>query len=246
MAKPSAVVFGVGVQKGLGAASARRFAAEGYHVHVVGRSQDKLDALTQAIIQAGGSADGFAVDVTDEAQVAELFQKLYTPGLDVETPELVVYNAGSNQKIPFQELTARQFEDFWRVGCLGGFLVGQRAAAELAKLGHGTIIFTGASASLRGRPAFVHFAAAKAGLRMLSQAMAREYGPQDVHVAHVIIDGGIDGEILKQRFPDALKNAKEDGFLSIEAIADTYWSLHKQHRSAWTQELDLRPYSESF
>jgi NAD(P)-dependent dehydrogenase (short-subunit alcohol dehydrogenase family) len=160
--------------------------------------------------------------------------------------DLVVYNAGNNRRIDFREVSARDFEKFWRVGCFGGFLVGREAARRLAPLGRGTIIFTGASASLRGKPGYAQFAAAKAGLRAVSQSMAREFGPAGLHVAHVVIDGGIAGERLLNRAPQLAAERGEDGLLGIDAIADAYWHLHTQQRSAWTQELDLRPYRETF
>ena len=138
------------------------------------------------------------------------------------------------------------FEDFWRIGCFGGFLVGRETARRLVPLGRGTVLFTGASGSLRGKPGFAHFAAAKAGLRMLAQSMAREYGPQGIHVAHVVIDGGIDGDRLRRNRPDVIKERGEDGLLGVDAIAETYWQIHRQARSAWAQEIDLRPFKENF
>jgi len=159
---------------------------------------------------------------------------------------VVIFDAGNNRRIDFKELSAEQFEQFWRVGCFGGFLVGREAARRLAPLGRGTIIFTGASASMRGKPGFAHFAAAKAGLRMIAQSMAREYGPLGIHVAHVVIDGGIEGDRLLSRMPNLTAERGEDGLLGIDAIADTYWTIHKQKRSAWTQEVDLRPFKEPF
>jgi NAD(P)-dependent dehydrogenase (short-subunit alcohol dehydrogenase family) len=138
------------------------------------------------------------------------------------------------------------FEDFWRIGCFGGFLVGREAARRLVPLGRGTVLFTGASGSLRGKPGFAQFAAAKAGLRMLAQSMAREFGPQGIHVAHVVIDGGINGERLRRSRPEMVEERGEDGLLGVDAIAETYWHLHRQARSAWAQEIDLRPYKESF
>ena len=169
-----------------------------------------------------------------------------SPGDGRQPTDLFVFNAGNNQRIDFRALTAQQFEDFWRVGCFGGFLVGREAARRLAPLGRGTIIFTGASASLRGKPGFAHFAAAKAGLRMIAQSMAREYGPLGLHVAHVVVDGGIDGDRLHGRAPMLIKERGEDGLLGIDAIAETYWNIHRQPRSAWTQEVDLRPFKETF
>jgi NAD(P)-dependent dehydrogenase (short-subunit alcohol dehydrogenase family) len=159
---------------------------------------------------------------------------------------VVVFNAGNNARIPFTDVTATQFEEIWRVSCFGGFLVGRTAARYLLPLGRGTVLFTGASASMRGKPNYAHFAAAKAGLRMISQSMAREFGPSGLHVAHVIVDGGINGERLRSARPDVVSQRGEDGLLEIDAIAETYWQLHLQRRSAWTQEVDLRPFKEPF
>lgn len=246
MPKPTAVVIGVGAERGLGAALCRRFAAEGHHVLVAGRTPAKIEQVVRTITGAGGSAEAVAADTTKEADVVRLFDRAMAPGEGRDPADLVVFNAGNNQRIDLRETTAEQFEDFWRVGCFGGFLVGREAARRLVPLGRGTIFFTGASASLRGKPGFAHFAAAKAGLRMISQSMAREYGPLGIHVAHVVVDGGIDGERLRSRAPGILKERGEDGLLGIEAIADTFWHIHRQHRSAWTQEVDLRPFKETF
>jgi NAD(P)-dependent dehydrogenase (short-subunit alcohol dehydrogenase family) len=246
MAKPTALVVGVGAERGLGAALCRRFAASGYHVLVAGRTPAKIEQIASAIVGAGGSAEAVQTDATDEASIARLFDRAMSPGEGRDAIDLVVSNAGNNQKIDFREITAAQFEDFWRVGCFSGFLVGREAARRLVPLGRGTIIFTGASASIRGKPGFAHFSAAKAGLRMISQSMAREYGPVGIHVAHVVVDGGIAGERLLRRAPDLIKERGEDGLLGIEALAETYWHIHKQPRSAWTQEVDLRPYKEVF
>jgi NAD(P)-dependent dehydrogenase (short-subunit alcohol dehydrogenase family) len=246
MTKPTALVVGVGAEKGLGAALCRKFAGCGYHVLVAGRTPAKIEEVAKTINDSGGSAEALQTDATDEASIVKLFDRVTSPGDGFDPVELVVSNAGNNQKIDFRELTSAQFEDFWRVGCFSGFLVGREAARRLVPLGRGTIIFTGASASIRGKPGFAHFSAAKAGLRMISQSMAREYGPLGIHVAHVVVDGGIAGERLLRRAPDLLKQRGEDGLLGIDAIAEAYWFIHKQQRSAWTQELDLRPYKEMF
>jgi NAD(P)-dependent dehydrogenase (short-subunit alcohol dehydrogenase family) len=246
MSAPTAVVVGVGAERGLGAALCRRFAAEGYHVLIAGRTREKIEQVAQTIRQAGGSAEFMAVDTTREGDVVRLFDRAVSPGAGYDAADLVVFNAGNNQRIDFRELTAAQFEDFWRVGCFGGFLVGREAARRLVPLGRGTVIFTGASASMRGRPGFAHFAAAKAGLRMIAQSMAREYGPLGIHVAHVAVDGVINGDRVNHRMPTLIKERGEDGLLGIDAIADTYWLVHRQRRSAWTQEVDLRPFKETF
>jgi NAD(P)-dependent dehydrogenase (short-subunit alcohol dehydrogenase family) len=246
MNKPVAIVVGVGAALGLGGALCRRFAAEGYHVIVAGRTLDKVNQVVAGIAAKGGSAEPVQMDTTREPDVIGLFDRAFTPRGGLGAVDLVVYNAGNNQMLDFRELSAQSFEDFWRIGCFGGFLVGREAARRLAPLGRGTILFTGASGSLRGKPGFAHFAAAKAGLRMISQSMAREFGPLGLHVAHVVIDGGINGERLRTRRPAMVKERGEDGLLGIDAIADTYWHIHRQPPTAWAQEIDLRPYKEAF
>ncbi|MFB2567254.1 SDR family NAD(P)-dependent oxidoreductase [Rhizobium sp. IMFF44] len=242
MSTPSAIIVGVGAEQGLGAALCRLLADKGYHVVVAGRTSAKIDQVAAAIQAAGGSAEAIETDATDETAVIRLFEHAFTVRDDIAPPDLVVFNAGINRQIGFRDLTAGQFEEFWRICCFGGFLVGREAARRLAPFGRGTVIFTGASASLRGKAGFAQFAAAKAGLRMISQSMAREFGPLGLHVAHTIIDGGIDGERLRSRRPDV----DADGLLNIDAVAESYWHIHRQHPSAWTQELDLRPYKENF
>ncbi len=242
MSTPSAIIVGVGAEQGLGAALCRLLADKGYHVVIAGRTAAKIDQVAAAIQASGGSAEAIETDATDEAAVIRLFDHAFTARDDIAAPDFVVFNAGINRQIAFRAVTAAQFEEFWRVCCFGGFLVGREAARHLAPLGRGTVIFTGASASLRGKAGFAQFAAAKAGLRMISQSMAREFGPLGLHVAHTIIDGGIDGERLRSRRPDV----DADGLLNIDAIAESYWHIHRQHPSAWTQELDLRPYKENF
>lgn len=246
MGIPTAVVVGVGAAQGVGAALCRKFAAEGHHVLVAGRTPERIEQVASTLRAAGGSAQALVTDTTSEADVIRLFDLAMAPGTGREPADLVVFNAGNNQVIDFRSLTAQQFEDFWRVGCFGGFLVGREAARRLAPLGRGTVIFTGASGSLRGRARFAHFAAAKAGLRMIAQSMAREFGPLGLHVAHVVIDGGINGERLRSVLPELAAQRGEDGLLDVDGIADTYWQLHRQPRTTWTQEIDLRPYKEAF
>jgi NAD(P)-dependent dehydrogenase (short-subunit alcohol dehydrogenase family) len=246
MSKPVAIVFGVGAELGLGAAVCRRFAREGHHVFVAGRTTTRIEQVVRSIKTSGGSAEALTTDVTREADVIAAFDRAMAPGPGFEPADAVVYNAGNNQLLDFRTLSADQFEDFWRIGCFAGFLVGREAARRLVPLGRGTVLFTGASGSLRGKPGYAHFAAAKAGLRMLAQSMAREFGPQGIHVAHVVIDGGIDGDRLRRRRPETVAERGADGLLGIDAIAESYWQLHRQHRSAWTQEIDLRPYKEAF
>ncbi len=239
----TAIVVGVGSEQGLGAAIARRFAAEGHRVIVSGRTKEKLAQAVCAIVDHGGKAEAFAADATIESHVAALFDFAEGSGHIVD---LVVFNAGNNVRHDFRTMPAELFEQTWRVATFGGFLVGREAARRLTPLGKGTIIFTGATASLRGKPPFTAFASAKAGLRSLAQSMAREFGPLGIHVAHVVIDGGIDGEKLNSAAPQLRIERGADGLLNIDAIAEAYWHLHGQHRSAWTHELDLRPFKERF
>jgi len=246
MDQPTAVVVGVGAGQGVGAALCRRFAAGGYHLLVAGRTAAKIEAVAGDIVTAGGSAEALVTDTTDESAVIRLFDRAMAPGAGRAPADVVIFNAGNNQIIDFRTLSAEQFEHFWRVGCYGGFLVGREAARRLAPLGRGTILFTGASGSLRGKPGFAHFAAAKAGLRAVTQSMAREFGPQGLHVAHIIIDGGINGERLRKAIPALVEQRGTAGLLDVDDIAEAYWYLHQQPRSAWTQELDLRPYKEPF
>ena len=242
MSTPSAIIVGVGAEQGLGAALCRLLASKGYHVIIAGRTPAKIDKVVETIKASGGKAEAIETDATDEAAVVRLFEHAFKARDGIAAPDFIVFNAGINRPIGFRDLIAAQFEEFWRICCFGGFLVGREAARHLAPLGRGTVIFTGASASLRGKAGYAQFAAAKAGLRMISQSMAREFGPQGLHVAHTIIDGGIDGERLRSRRPDM----DASGLLNIDAIAESYWHIHRQHPSAWTQELDLRPYKENF
>ncbi len=231
----TAIVVGVG--PGLGLALVRRLAEAGMRVAAAARDQGRVASLLQRKDVAGAMAYG--CDATDPAAVESLFTRVTT---DLAAPDLVVYNAGTFRPGTVLDTTPREFEESWRIGCLGGFLVGRAAAKVMTGRGHGTILFTGATASLRGGAGFSCLAVPKFGLRALAQSLARELGPKGVHVAHVIIDGQIDSERYRQqaaaRGPDAL--------LSPDAIAESYYRLHRQHRSAWTQELDLRPWVEKF
>lgn len=240
----TAIVVGVGAERGLGATLCRRLAAQGHRVIVSGRTAARLEAVVRAIRAAGGEAEAVAADTTREAEIIRLFDAAVRD--DPQSLGCVIYNAGNNVMKPFRELDVATFEAAWRVGCFGGFLVGREAARRMVPNGRGTIVFTGASASLRGRANFAAFAAAKAGLRAVAQSMAREFGPQGVHVAHIVIDGGIDGERLRERRPDRVQQAGEDGLLDLDGIADAYLAVLAQRRSAWTHELDLRPFKESF
>ena len=238
----AAIVVGVGSEQGLGAALARRFADEGRRVIVSGRTEAKIAQVVRAIVDRGGKAEAFTADATIESDVVALFDFAQASGRAVD---LVVFNAGNNVRHDFRTMPAELFEQTWRVAAFGGFLVGREAARRLVP-SEGSILFTGATASLRGKPPFTAFASAKAALRSLAQSMAREFGPSGIHVAHVVIDGGIDGEKLNTAVPQIKEMRGADGLLNIDAIADAYWHLHTQHPSAWTHELDLRPFKEAF
>ena len=239
----TAIILGAGLPEGVGGATALRFAAEGLHVIISGRTQAKLEQTVSQIRLAGGSAEAFVADVTSADDLAALFDR--AKELDQKVSS-IVYNAGNNHMVPFADLSVDDFEASWRVCCFGGFLTAKLAMPVLSEQGSGSIIFTGASASLRGKPSFGHFASAKGALRNLVQALAKEYGPKGVHVAHVIIDGVVNGDRAQSNFGDYLGKLGEDGALEPAAIADAYWMIHSQQRSAWTHELDLRPFSENW
>lgn len=238
----SAVVVGVGPSQGLGAALARRFAAEGLRVYLVGRTPAKLEQVSCEIASRNGQAIPWVADATAESEVVRLFETVAAQS----ALELVVHNVDRNERAPLLETSAELFEDLWRRNCLAGFLVGREAIRTLLQRQQGTLIFTGATASLRARPPFTAFSAAKTGLRALTQGMAREFGPQGIHVVHTVIDGVIDGERARRQFPEFLAAKGKDGLLDPDAIAATYWALHCQPRSVWTHEIDLRPYRENF
>ena len=238
----SVIILGAGASQGVGGALARRFSKEKWHVIITGRTGAKVEALAKEVKAVGGDAESLAVDFTSEADLDALFAHADKIG----PIDAVLYNAGNNAIIPFEELEPDLVEQFWRVGCFGAFLTAKRAIPRLAEQGTGSLFFTGASGSLRGKPNFAHFAMMKAGLRMLAQSLARDYGPKGVHVAHFIIDGIIDGEMVRSRFGDYLEALGEDGGLSPDAIADAYWFVHQQPRAAWTHEMDLRPFKENW
>ena len=240
----SALVIGVGAGQGLGAALARRFAREGLGVFVSGRTEEKLKAVAAAIRSDGGRAEAVAGDCTLAGDVSAIFDAV--EARTGSPPRLVVYNTGNNRFSPLVEMSDEFFEGLWRTCAFGAFLCGREAARRMVPAGGGTLIFTGATASLRSRPPFTAFASAKAAERAVAHGMAREFGPEGLHVAHVVIDGVIDGEQVNSRFPAIKEGLGQDGMLSIDAIAEAYWALHCQDRRAWTLELDLRPYREKF
>ena len=235
-----AVVIGVGPDRGLGAQLCKRFAVEGLHVFVAGRTRETLDAVVDDIARAGGRATAVVADATKETDIAALFDSVG------EGLELAIYNVGNNTPGRIIEMEASYFEQSWRIVCFGGFLFGREAVRRLVPNGGGSLLFTGASASLRGRAGFGAFNSSKAGLRALAQAMAKEYGPDGVHVGHVVIDGAIGGEKIRQRYPEAAARLGDDGLIKIEGIVDAFVYLHRQPRTAWSFELDVRTSRETW
>ena len=237
----TAIVIGVGPAQGLGAQLCKRFAELGLHVFVAGRSQDKLDAIVALIEGTGGKATAQIADATDEAQVTALFEAaLQTGPLSV-----AIYNAGNATPGQLADMEASYFEDSWRVCCFGGFLFAREALRRMRGSG-GALLFTGASASLRGRAGFGAFNSSKAALRILAQAAAKEGGPENIHVGHVVVDGAINGEKIKTRWPEYAEKLGEQGMIGIDGIVDAFEFLYKQPKSAWTFELDLRTSIENW
>ncbi|MCW5661549.1 MAG: SDR family oxidoreductase [Burkholderiaceae bacterium] len=237
----AALVIGAG--DATGGAIARRFAREGFTACVTRRHVDKLQPLVERIRADGGQAHGFGSDARDEAQMTEL---VATIERDIAPIEVAVFNIGANVRFGIAETTERVYRKVWEMGALAGFLMGREVAKAMLPRGRGTILFTGATSSLRGSAGFAAFAGAKHALRALAQSMARELGPRGIHVAHVVIDGAIDTAFIKENFPDRYALKERDGILDPDAIAENYWLLHQQPRSAWTHELDLRPWIEKF
>ncbi len=232
-------VIVIGAGPGLGAAVGRRFAAEGYGVALATRTPEKAEGAAAGITDAGGVAIHAALDGTDEAAVAAFVERVES---ELGPIAVAVDNASGRVVKSILDLTTEEMEDTWRKACLGGFILGRETVRRMVGRGRGTILFSGATASLRGGKNFASFAVGKFGLRALAQSMAREFGPQGIHVAHI----NIDGQIFSERYAEEAKSRPQDGMLSPDAIADAYWHLHSQHRSAWTQELDLRPWVEKF
>lgn len=235
------VVLVIGAGDATGGAIARRFAREGYVACVTRRSADKLQPLVDAIRAEGGEAHGFASDARKEEQVAELVETIER---DIGPIEAFVFNIGANVPCSILDETARKYFKIWEMACFSGFLTGQAVARRMVARQRGTLLFTGATAGLRGAAGFAAFAGAKHGIRALAQSMARELGPMGLHVAHVVVDGAIDTEFIRDNFPEKYAQKAQDGILDPEHIADNYWYLHSQPRDAWTFELDLRPWME--
>ena len=241
MGQKVALIIGAG--DALGGAIAQRFAREGYVACVVRRDVEKLAPLVAAIEAEGGKAIAYGADARKEEQVTALYATIEK---DVGPIEVMVFNIGANVQFGVTETSAQKYFKVWEMGCMSGFLAGREAAKFMLTRGHGTILFTGATASTRGAANFAAFSGAKHGLRALAQSMARELGPQGIHVAHIVIDGAIDTEFIKNLFPERYKLKEVDGILNPAHIAENYWHLHRQPRTAWTFEMDLRPYLEQW
>jgi NAD(P)-dependent dehydrogenase (short-subunit alcohol dehydrogenase family) len=236
---PVALIVGAGA--GLGGAIARRFARGGYHACVVRRTAEPLAPLCTAIREAGGVATAFGVDARKEDALVELCARIER---DVGPLAVVVHNVGANVWFPIRETEVRKHTKVWEMAALSGFLVGREAARHMTPRGQGSILFTGATASLRGSAHFASFAGAKHSLRALAQSMARELGSAGIHVAHIVIDGPVDMPWIREHFGAAFADRPADGLLNPDDVAQTYWWLHHQPRSAWTHEIDLRPWVE--
>ncbi|ARB47453.1 SDR family oxidoreductase [Alloalcanivorax xenomutans] len=241
MSKPAMLVVGAG--DATGGAIARRFAREGYVACVSRRKKESLADLVARIEAEGGEARAFGSDARDEEQAVALVDTIEQ---EVGPLEVLVFNIGANVNFPIRDTTARVYRKVWEMAAFAGFLAGREAARVMVPRGRGTIIFTGATASLRGGRGFSAFAGAKFALRALAQSMARELGPEGIHVAHSIIDGAIDTAFIRDNFPQRYALKEQDGILNPEHIADAYWTLHQQPRDTWTHELDLRPWMETF
>jgi NAD(P)-dependent dehydrogenase (short-subunit alcohol dehydrogenase family) len=244
---PNATCAIVGAGDYIGAAIARKFAAEGYTVFAGRRTADKLEPLKREIEAAGSTCFVRGLDARKEDDVTAFLNEA-----DAHAPlEVVIANPGANVNFPILETTERVFFKVWEMACKAGFLTGREAARIMLKHGRGSIFFTGATASLRGGAGYAAFASAKAGLRMVAQAMARELGPQNIHVGHLIIDAGVDTAFVRDRIKAArgeveLANLPRDVLMNPSSIANAYWTMHQQTRDAWTFEMDLRPFAETW
>lgn len=237
--KQAALIIGAG--DSTGGAIARRFAKGGLIACATRRNADKLQPLIDEIRAAGGQAYGFGSDARKEEEVIKLVDDIER---DIAPIEVMVFNIGANVPCSILDETARKYFKIWEMACFSGFLVGREVAKRMVARGHGTIIFTGATAALRGSANFAAFAGAKHALRALAQSMARELAPKNIHVAHVVIDGAIDTAFIRDTFPERYALKDQDGILNPDHIAENYWHLHMQPRDAWTHELDLRPWIE--
>lgn len=237
--KKAILVIGAG--DATGGAIARRFAREGYVACVTRRQAEKLEPLLAQIRAEGGEAHGFGSDARKEEEMVALVERIER---EIAPIEVAVFNIGANVRFGITETTSRVYFKVWEMACFAGFLMGREVARAMLPRGRGTILFTGATASLRGREGFAAFAGAKHALRALAQSMARELWPKGIHVAHPIIDGAIDTEWIRENFPQRYALKDREGILNPDHIAELYWQIHQQPRSAWTHETELRPWIE--
>ena len=242
MSEKKAVLV-VGAGDATGGAIARRFAREGYIACVTRRSADKLAPLVAQIEAAGGKVVPFGSDARNEDEVIKLVEHIER---EIAPIEVAVFNIGGNVRFGITETTTRVYTKVWEMAALAGFLMGREVAKVMLPRERGSIFFTGATASLRGRDGFAAFAGAKHALRALAQSMARELGPKGIHVAHLVIDGAIDTAFIRDTFPERYKLKEKEGIVNPDAIAEAYWQLHIQPKNAWTHEMDLRPWMEPF
>ena len=235
------VILVIGAGDATGGAIARRFAREGYIACVTRRTADKLQPLVEQIRAEGGVAYAFGSDARKEEDMVALIEKIER---EIAPIEVAVFNIGANVRFSITETTARVYQKVWEMACFGGFLMGREVTKVMLPRARGTIIFTGATASLRGREGFAAFAGAKHALRALAQSMARELWPKGIHVAHPVIDGAIDTEFIRINAPEKYAQKNIDGILNPDHIAEAYWQIHQQPRDSWTHETELRPWNE--
>lgn len=237
------VILVIGAGDATGGAIARRFARAGYIACVTRRTAEKLEPLVAQIRSEGGEAHAFGSDARKEVEMVALIEKIER---DIAPIEVAVFNIGANVRFSITETSSRVYQKVWEMACFGGFLMGREVTKVMLPRARGTIIFTGATASLRGREGFAAFAGAKHALRALAQSMARELGPKGIHVAHPVIDGAIDTEFIRTVAPEKYATKDIDGILNPDHIAEAYWQIHQQPRDAWTHETDLRPWNETW
>jgi len=234
MTQKNTFVLGVGAEQGIGFQTAQHFGRNGHQVYVAGRDETRLKAQADQL-----GAIALCLDATDPDAVQDAFDKL--PVLDC-----IVHNVGANVRKTFDEMDAAFFETMWRTNSLSAFNVAKAGGTKLKAQGYGSLLFTSASAAMRGKPGFGAFAATRGGNRMMIQALAKELGPQGVHVAQVVVDGIVNGQRALDRWPEVVQNLGDDGTIDPAAVAEVFWFLHHQPRSAWTHEMDIRPFKESF
>jgi NAD(P)-dependent dehydrogenase (short-subunit alcohol dehydrogenase family) len=245
MTQRNATCAVIGAGDYIGSAIARRFAREGYTIFAGRRTAEKLQTLKREIEAEGGACEARALDARKEEDITNFLSEA-----DRHAPlEVCIFNPGANVNFPLLDTTERVFRKVWEMACYGGFLTGREAARLMLPHGKGTILFTGATASLRGGIGYAAFASAKFGLRAVAQSMARELGPQNIHVAHLIIDAGVDAAFVRERVRASGRDPESlppDTLMEPESVAEAYWYLHSQKRDGWTHELDLRPYGEKW